>query len=507
VRCIYSQIYLVGVLDNVVIIFGRIKLCTGLTFGYLSLHRKKTISLKVKMATRKSRRRQGAIKIALSDIKSTSTCITLGLNVRALCCDNCVRQLEAGVGMSKKSSVPTKRFRDYEESGRRRCQQPWASKNSRSACHNATIRKFITIRKYLNIDTKVDIGGNDIDVELNDCYCYNKRVKTTTSLIYQVDNHEGDTQSNISNDGGTRDSASIGDGEPTDPPSDERLLTHPTLSPSPNNALVVTTALDPNPPSVSSPVADPSANFDTNHFELISKSALSRLRNEAKLGKKLRQKMQGRKYVGSPLGDRLIGIAMMHAPKLSLECAEKLIPLFLGAFLCDCGFEEEEMKNLGSVTPSANKIKAIMIEETVDTILTEKKEMTGRPVFLMCDKGDGDGKRGGASFVKLLARWSEEAKRVRVTSIGIEGAGNTTKSGADGIDHSLTLFDSPTNRFLLYGQGTDAGGGATRDDLKEKLHEKKRVYKMLDYIVSTCALHALNLTLSSPTILTMGEGG
>ena len=176
-RCIYSQIYLVGVLDNVVIIFGRIKLCTGLTFGYLSLHRKKTISLKVKMATRKSRRRQGALKIALSDIKSTSTCITLGLNVRALCCDNCVRQLEAGVGMSKKSSVPTKRFRDYEESGRNRCQQPWASTNCRSACHNATIRKFIRVRKYLNIDTKVDIGGNDINVELHDCYCYKKKLR------------------------------------------------------------------------------------------------------------------------------------------------------------------------------------------------------------------------------------------------------------------------------------------------------------------------------------------
>lgn len=132
---------------------------------------------------------------------------------------------------------------------------------------------------------------------------------------------------------------------------------------------------------------------------------------------------------------------MMHEPKLSLECTEKLIRLFLGAFVCDCGFEEEEIKSLDSVTQSASIIKAIMIEETVGTILTGEINMAGKPVFLMRDKSDGAGRRG-ASFVKFLARWSKESKRVRVILIGIEGAGNTTKSGANGIDHTLTLFPS-----------------------------------------------------------------
>ena len=56
-----------------------------------------------------------------------------------------------------------------------------------------------------------------------------------------------------------------------------------------------------------------------------------------------------------PLGDQLISIALMHAPKLSLEYAEIIIPLFIGAFLANCGFGEEELENLGSVTPSAKK--------------------------------------------------------------------------------------------------------------------------------------------------------
>ena len=83
-----------------------------------------------------------------------------------------------------------------------------------------------------------------------------------------------------------------------------------------------------------------------------------------------------------------------------------------------------------------------MINETVDIILTGKREMTGKPIILMCNKGDGDRKQGGASFVKLLARWSEEATRVRVTPVGIETAGNTTKSGADVIDEQSLVMAS-----------------------------------------------------------------
>ena len=52
-----------------------------------------------------------------------------------------------------------------------------------------------------------------------------------------------------------------------------------------------------------------------------------------------------------------------------------------------------------------------------------------------------------------------------------------------------------------------AGGGATRDDLKVKFHEKDRIFNILFYIVTTCSLYALHLTLSLPKILTMDGGG
>lgn len=52
--------------------------------------------------------------------------------------------------------------------------------------------------------------------------------------------------------------------------------------------------------------------------------------------------------------------------------------------------------------------------------------MACQTVILMCNKIDDASKQGGANFVKLFARWSNEAKRVRLTSVGIEGVGNTT---------------------------------------------------------------------------------
>ena len=62
------------------------------------------------------------MKIELSDIKSTSICTSLGL-IMDLCRDNCIVQLDAIIGLSKMSSVPTKRLRDYESNGRNRCKQ------------------------------------------------------------------------------------------------------------------------------------------------------------------------------------------------------------------------------------------------------------------------------------------------------------------------------------------------------------------------------------------------
>lgn len=92
--------------------------------------------------------------------------------------------------------------------------------------------------------------------------------------------------------------------------------------------------------------------------------------NEDKVNKKIRQKMKGSNYISLLLGECIIGNPIMHAPKLSLECAKKLIILFIDAFIVDCGFENAEMGNLGLVTANTKQITSVILEETIDMILT-----------------------------------------------------------------------------------------------------------------------------------------
>ena len=139
-----------------------------------------------------------------------------------------------------------------------------------------------------------------------------------------------------------------------------------------------------------------------------------------------------------------------------------------------------------------------MVEEAIDTIVIEREDMKGVPLGLMCDKGEGEKKRNGASFVKLVPRFDKTTNKIKVTCIGIQSAGNFSVDAAEGVDHALKPYDHDNQLLQFEVQGTDAGGGGTRKDLADKLESRGRVKEYVEYIWSTCALHGLNLTLSSP---------
>jgi len=136
-----------------------------------------------------------------------------------------------------------------------------------------------------------------------------------------------------------------------------------------------------------------------------------------------------------------------------------------------------------------------------------KTTMKGNSITLLADKGKGSKKRDGAAFVKLVARWDAVKKRIRVLCLGIQGAGNSSMDAAEAVDHASQIYDFDDQRVLLSYHGIDAGGGGTQRDLFLKLRIINRVINLLEYIYTTCTLHGLNLCLSSPTTLTMGDGG
>ena len=94
---------------------------------------------------------------------------------------------------------------------------------------------------------------------------------------------------------------------------------------------------------------------------------------------------------------------MMHCPKFSLEIASTFIALIIAYFLADIGLNSF-LDSVPEVTPSAGTLKNVMVDEGVDTIYLEKTAMKGNSITLLADKGEGSKKRGGAAFVKLVAR-------------------------------------------------------------------------------------------------------
>ena len=140
-------------------------------------------------------------------------------------------------------------------------------------------------------------------------------------------------------------------------------------------------------------------------------------------------------------------------------------------------------------------------------MFVEQEEMKVLPLVLMCDKEEGEKRRDGPRFVKLVSRLDKKNEWVKVNCIGIYSAGNFSTDAAQGFDHALIPYDSNDNRTMLYGQGIDAGGSGTRKDLADKLNRCARDKNYDEYMYTTCSLHGFNLTLSSPTNIIMGDSG
>ena len=152
-------------------------------------------------------------------------------------------------------------------------------------------------------------------------------------------------------------------------------------------------------------------------------------------------------------------------------------------------------------------MREITFESATDLILLEHDKMASLPLTVLGDKGDGRKKREGDNFAKLVGKYNHDDEEVYVTCIGISSTGNDSRGAAENTDHSLQLYNFPDHKNQFDSQGTDAGGGGTREDWGRKLEEVGRVRDSMEYVISTCTMHAINVNLSSTTELTMGSGG
>ena len=233
-------------------------------------------------------------------------------------------------------------------------------------------------------------------------------------------------------------------------------------------------------------------------YERISTKHVEQNSEKSMLATNIINKLKNKRASVSDRASRIYGAMMMHAPKLGLEAVEILVALSIAAFLSDCGFS---VNHMALCTPSATMLKTMMVEEAVDSLVIEKIIMKVSPLTIMVDKGEGESKRDRASFVKLCTCYDDKRSKINVTSIGIQGAGNSSLEGAAGVDLALKFFDDDDHKQQVDHGGSDGGGGATRQHFGTKLNEKVRVKNIYEYLATTCALHGLNLSLSSLPLL------
>ena len=184
------------------------------------------------------------------------------------------------------------------------------------------------------------------------------------------------------------------------------------------------------------------------------------MKKNAEIGKRIRQEAkegESNYFVSTKLGRQLLGMEMIHAPKVGLESMAKIITLACAGTLANLGIYEVYLPHIPLLTPSADTLKNFIFELGVDVILLTGEEIKNKGLALLCDKDED--KNLAASFVKLLC-WYNERKGIEILCFEIESAGNSSKDAAKVIHYSLKIFELSTGKnFMINGSTTDAGGG------------------------------------------------
>ena len=139
---------------------------------------------------------------------------------------------------------------------------------------------------------------------------------------------------------------------------------------------------------------------------MISKVKLKSLREDAALGKNIKEKLGKEKYTGTRLGRKLISMGLLHAPKLGFESVSNLMALFTASFLVDVGVLD--LSRVPNSTLCAKTMQNIIFETMTDAIVVERKNMQELSLSILADKGNGRGNWNGANFVKLISKYNQD---------------------------------------------------------------------------------------------------
>ena len=93
-------------------------------------------------------------------------------------------------------------------------------------------------------------------------------------------------------------------------------------------------------------------------------------------------------------------------------------------------------------------------------------------------------------------------------TLDIDLVDGSSRDAAASIDASFKKIDLPTKKIILWGSGTDSGGGGVRESLKVELLKMDRIIGNGNtYLIATCSIHCIQLCLSHSIRQCYGDGG
>jgi hypothetical protein len=194
-----------------------------------------------------------------------------------------------------------------------------------------------------------------------------------------------------------------------------------------------------------------------------------------------------------------MSVALASCPSLPLYQAANIIPLIVAAFLVDVGvLEKSKVDRFCKSFPSTTYLRDMMFEFAAENTLELGHKLQNKLVFLACDKGN---KKGVGHFVKILCWYDSDKGSVLKQMLDLDGSKGNTKQCANAIVFSLKKLGG---NVLLQGQITNSGGGGVLDFLGDELAVRKAC--QMHYLVASCSIHNIQLSLSNPVKQLMGEG-
>jgi hypothetical protein len=176
-----------------------------------------------------------------------------------------------------------------------------------------------------------------------------------------------------------------------------------------------------------------------------------------------------------------------------------MIPLFAAGTLIDAGvLAKAKVSAFFKSYPSETYLRDLVFAFAAENMYHLGEKIKNVRVFLSCDKGN---KRGISHFVKILSWYDRKSFSVTKQLLDIDASEGTTDDCGDAIAASLKKIGS----VQLQGQTTDSGGGGVLDGLHKAIEARQLVRP--DYVVASCSLHNLQLSIANPIKQTMGDGG